>query len=128
MELNPKYVGVINELLDKKNKEVTFSTHAKLVKIENEEGKSLLGILVDKSIAIPLSVNSESEDSLKTLVQTNLLELELNHGENVSQKACHLIGLPFNGLTDGFFSDGSAIGNETIVAVHIYPEGHFATQ
>ena len=123
-----RHVDVFNKLLDNKNPEITFSTHAQVVSMENEQGKSLLGILLDKSITIPLSFNSETVDDVKTLAQTNLLELSSISAESIPQAACRLLNLPFNGKTHGFFSDGSAMGNETINMIHIYPEDNMKSQ
>lgn len=123
-----RHVDPFNKLLDIENKEVTFSTHAQVVSMENEQGKVLLGILLDKSLAIPLSFNSQTGDEVKTLVQTNLLELSSIQAESIPQAACRLLNLPFNGKTHGFYSDGSSMGNETINTIHIYPEGTLDSQ
>jgi hypothetical protein len=128
MEKYFRHVDMFNKLLSKDNNEVTFSTHATIVKMENEQGKSLLGILLDKSIAIPLSFNSETDDKVKTLVQTNLLELSSLVAESTPQAACRLLNLPFNGKTHGFFSDGGSMGNETINTIHIYPDSKLDSQ
>lgn len=65
MERDEKHIDVFKKLLDVRNKEVTFSEHAKVVRIQNADGKSLVGVLLDKSIAIPLSANAESHANLK---------------------------------------------------------------
>lgn len=128
MKENPRFVDVFNKMLSRDNKEITFSTHAQVVSMKNQEGQTLLGILLDKSLAIPLSFNSETVNEVKTLAQTNLLELSSIEAESVPQAACKLLNLPFNGNTEGFFSDGSAIGNETINTIHIYPNQHLESQ
>lgn len=117
---------ILRQLFDPKDSEVTFDTHAKLIKIKNTEGKSLLGVLAGKSIAIPLSSSPEIDSDLKTMVQTNIMELNLEHHNGAPEKACRMIGLPFNALAEGFYIDGNAIG--LINSLHIHPERHFATQ
>jgi hypothetical protein len=125
---SPKYIDQYNKLVDTKNTEITFTTHTRILKMENSEGDQLLGILMDKSVVIPLTANSETDDNLKTLVQTNMLDLRKEPNESHAQAACRLLGLPFNGKINGFFSDGNVIGRSSIDILHIYPEGFVASQ
>lgn len=121
-----EYRRVIKRLFDPKDLEILIPSHAKTVKIENSKGQTLLGVLVDKSIAIPLSASDETDYDLKVMVSTNLTVLGLSPRQKAVEAACNLMGLPFNGNTDGFYSDGNVIG--FINTVHIHPENLFASQ
>ncbi|QQG41248.1 MAG: hypothetical protein HYV90_03685 [Candidatus Woesebacteria bacterium] len=116
----------IRDIFDPKNLEISISSHAKTVKIENSKGLSLLGVLVDKSIAIPLSAPNETDDALKAMVKTNLMSNDFDPDSCIAKAACNLMELPFNGNTGGFYSDGSFIS--FINVVHIHPENLFASQ
>jgi hypothetical protein len=128
MTENPKYVDQFNNLVDSQNKEITFTTHAQIMKIENSDGCVLLGILMDRSVVIPLTANSETNDNIKNLVMTNMLDLEKECNESHAEAACRLLGLPFNGKTEGFFSDGNVIVKSTVGILHLYPEGFVKSQ
>jgi len=112
-------------MFDPENLEVTLPSHGQIVTIQNIKGDVLVGILVENSIAIPLSATDETDYNLKVITQANLVSIG-NTKESFPEAACHMMGLPFNGQTGGIYSDGNAIGQ--INAVHIHSNGVFNVQ
>jgi hypothetical protein len=124
--MSEKHSQIIKKLFDEKNDEILFSTHVTVVIISKTDGPALYGVLVNLSIAIPLSAPPEADQNLKEMVNQNLNQLDIKLGEKVSLVACTALGLPVNGTTLGFHSDVRPIGNVT--SIHIHPKDHFENQ
>lgn len=118
-----RYTRPINQMLDLESSEFSFIDQANIIRLE-KEGKILLGVIAGKSIFIPLSFNQETNQDIKDMVSVNLNEIDKIDGKSTPEQASFLLGLPFCGKFDEYMCDGSAIGNQTITALHIYPAGH----
>jgi hypothetical protein len=102
---------------------------SKTITLQNPDGKCFTGVIFEQSIYIPLSCNSESNDYLKTVVQTNLLELGPDSIKNPIGSTCKLLGLPYHGRTKGFISDAAFISNDSVGVLHIFnPDKRFLSQ
>lgn len=124
--MSERHAKSMHGFLHNESLEGSESYFGKQIVIENKGGKKLLGVLVEKSIAISLSATAETEHYLKTMVQTNLMELEIKPGEKLMEKACRTLNLPFAGKTNGIYSDPQAFGQ--IMAIHLHPEEHLNSQ
>ena len=124
--MTEKYNRSIVNLIDQVNLGEPISRYGEVVEISNESGVKFHGILVGKSIVIPISAGHDTEDSLKNIVNLNLLELNTRSRKNKGDQTCALLGLPYNGNTLGIYSDGVNFGQ--IDTVHLYPKGYIATQ
>lgn len=128
MQENPRFMDQFNNLVDKDHKEVNLTTHAKLTKIQNADGATFFGILMEKSIIVPFTASAETDESIKNIVRLNNMDLDKNPDEAHAQAACRLLKLCFNGENDGFYSDGSSIKGSNIMVLHIYPKDSVETQ
>lgn len=120
-----RHDSIFKQLFNPVDNEVTISSHAKIVKIDSQ-GRVLTGILVGKSIAIPLSAIKDTDESVRSIVEANLAELNLPLFQSAPETACRLLGTPLNSHTGGFYSDSSAFGS--INSVHIHAEKEFNSQ
>lgn len=81
----------------------------------------LSGILIENSLIIPFSDAYGRNDMLSKMVESNIKILkEKAPEEPIEVAACHLIGLPFNGQTNGLRSNGEGFG--FIAGIHFYPD------
>lgn len=125
---NSRFVDQFNHLVDKDRKEINFTTHVQLVKIQKANGAMFMGILMNKSIAIPFTENVDTDDIIKNLVRLNNMDLDRQQNEPHAAAACRALGLNFNGANNGFYSDGSALDRSNIMILHIYPKEFISTQ
>lgn len=128
MTENPKFVDQFINLIDPDHKEVTLTSHAKLAKIQNSEGATFWGILMDKSIIIPFTANIDTDEAVKNIVALNNMDLDKEPGVPHVQTACKQLGLCYNGKNEGFYSDSAALSRSNIMVLHIYPEGYVNSQ
>lgn len=128
MKEYPRFVDQFDRLINQSYQEVTFTTQAQLVKIQNQEGVVFIGILMDKSIAIPFTANPDTDESIKNIVALNNMDLHKNSDESHAQAACRTLNLNFNGNNSGFYSDGTALAQSNIMILHIYPSKHLDSQ
>lgn len=128
MSENPRFMEQFKDLADKNKKEVTFTTHAQIVKIQNPSGQTFYGIMMDKSVAIPFTSGQDTDENIKNLVFLNTMDLKKDFYEAHAQAACKALNLPFNGETNGLYSDGNTIANTNINILHIYPKEHISSQ
>lgn len=128
MKENARFVDQFNHLISKGHEKLTLTTHAKLAKIQNLSGEMFLGILMDRSIVIPFTANTDTEETIKNIVSVNNMCLQRKLNESHAEVACKLMGLNFNGENSGFYSDGTALAHSNIMILHIYPKGYINTQ
>lgn len=128
MSENPKFVDQFNHLVDPGREEITLTTHAKLAKIQNTDGVTFWGILMNKSIVVPFTAGADTDESIKNIVRLNTMDIDKQPDEPHAQAACRRLGLCFNGENDGFYSDGTALNQSNIMILHIYPKGLIETQ
>jgi hypothetical protein len=128
MTENPKFVDQFNHLVDDRHPEVTLTTHAQILKIQNVDGATLYAILMDRSLIIPFTSSPDTNDEIKNIVSLNNMDLDKKPDEPHAEAACRLLGLHFNGENSGFYSDNSAVSRSNMMILHIYPKGLIATQ
>ena len=124
----PRFVDQFDHLIHQGYEEVGLTTHAKLVKIQNINNNMFIGILMDRSIAIPFTANPDTDESIKNIVILNNMDLSKKNDVSHAEAACKLLGLNFNGENSGFYSDGTALKHSNIMILHIYPKNHIYNQ
>lgn len=124
--MNERHDIIIRELFDRNNLEVTFASHATRVNIKYSESKELTGILVGKSIAIPVSTPKNSDLTLMEIAANNLRSLESISSDPPVILACRALSLPFGTETKGIFADGR--GFNQVGALHLHPGNHSVSQ
>jgi hypothetical protein len=83
------------------------------------------GFIVEKSIFIPLSEKSNSKIFLDTVKENLKVIREFFPRENYQDSTCCLLKVPYNGNTEGLYTDGQFI--EHVSCVHAYFNTHIFT-
>lgn len=120
-----KHTGVVNQILSKEAE--SFTAKAQVVELRKDD-KFFLGFIVEKSLYLPLSANAETISQIKNMATINRLEAGTHPLQNMPEKVSNSLGLPLNGRFDEYMCDASAIDNQTISVLHMYPVGHCQSQ
>ncbi len=120
-----KHTGVVNHILIKEAE--SFTARAQMVELRKED-KFFLGFIVGKSLYLPLSSNAETISQIKNMATINRLEAGIDSHQSTPEKVSNSLGIPLNGRFDEYMCDASAIDNQTISVLHMYPFGHCQSQ
>ncbi|KKU08956.1 MAG: hypothetical protein UX13_C0053G0008 [Candidatus Woesebacteria bacterium GW2011_GWB1_45_5] len=95
--------------------------------ITSRNGLKLIALVVsDNSLFIPLSIDrsidTDLNDNRLLASEANMSALPVSYFDpEYVQKVCNGMGLPFNGCTQGIYSDGQVMGR--LGGIHIYCSG-----
>lgn len=95
------------------------------ITLESGEGKKLLGILVGKSVIIPLSVDQSSDGYLNDMAKENL---EVVGTDTLAPiyGACKMLKMLYAHKVEGIYADGDFFKRN--VALHLHPNGSIITK
>lgn len=103
-----------------------LANNPEVVEFTNDKIK-LSGLLVDRSLIIPISVAYAGNEMLTKMVESNIKALkEKGPKESVELAVCHVLGLPYNGQTKGLRSHGENFN--LIGGIHFYPDDEIASE
>ena len=118
--------SILRQLFDPNESEILFPSHAKIVEFITTSGDVLTGIIVEKSIAIPITETKDTASTIKDIVAINVKTLSKDGQKVGPAQASSMLGLVFNGETGDFYSDSTDIG--TVITLHIHPKNNLANQ
>lgn len=121
-----RYANTARRFLFPREGDTNRPTAGNQVTIVNNEGEILEGVLVEKSIVIPLSLDRSSESYLNSMAEKNLSTVQKISSSDPAHRACTFLGFNVLQNINGISAGPDFFG--THVGVHLYPANGVETQ
>lgn len=123
--MHERYIDSLREAFFPRNSEKKENLIRKRIEITRRDKRKLAGVLVEKSVFIPLQAARDSEE-LDRVFRENLAVLGNIQATGIADAVSKFLEMPLHIGVDGIYTDGDSIGNTA--GLHLHPDGRVSTQ